>query len=447
MKDNWTKMGNSWVSPTRLPGVYKKKGGGFFVRARVKDSMTGKYRNIKKGLSVATEFQALEWLENKKVELRAVVGGANIQRPRFGNYAVSLLKRKAKNRELGSRASQDRWTHTLAHLIEGTESQAKDFTAPGFGELLIDEIRLAHIERWRAGVSELIERGEYSPTTANGWLSILCVIMKAATREFELPRLATEHVPKFSTVDHVVYSEEDPNSLPPDRVPEFLRLMREEHPQFYAMTYLGLVTGLRPCNLRPLRRRGETPDVVWVEGRLLVRRSQTRGQDVRKNTKQGVRYSIHLPDDAMKVLRWHVETQLATPEQKESELLFPSVSGGFRAPTVLNKPFAAVSTTMKLGFRLTQRGMRRTYNDLARAANIDGVVTRSVSGHLTEKMQEHYSTVNKKEQTEGLARVIDLMTARSSSGPREVGGPHGGPHTPAGGPHTKKPAATSAATG
>jgi hypothetical protein len=32
----------------------------------------------------------------------------------------------------------------------------------------------------------------------------------------------------------------------------------------------------------------------------------------------------------MAVLKWHVKTQLETPEQRESDLLFPSIKGGFR---------------------------------------------------------------------------------------------------------------------
>jgi hypothetical protein len=40
------------------------------------------------------------------------------------------------------------------------------------------------------------------------------------------------------------------------------------------------------------------------------------------------------------------------------------------------------------------RALRRTFNDRARAAQVNDLVTRSISGHLTEKMQTHYSTVN-----------------------------------------------------
>jgi len=79
----------------------------------------------------------------------------------------------------------------------------------------------------------------------------------------------------------------------------------------------------------------------------------------------------------MSVLKWHVDTQLGEPEQREPELLFPSSTGGFRASTVLNKPFAE---EMQFGFVFTQRGMRRTFNDLARHAGVESIVTRSISG-------------------------------------------------------------------
>ena len=97
------------------------------------------------------------------------------------------------------------------------------------------------------------------------------------------------------------------------------------------------------------------------------------------------------------------------PEQRESDLLFPSVIGGFRSPSSLNKPFADVAESIALGKQFTQRGLRRTFNDLARVAEVEAIVTRSISGHLTERMQHHYSTVNPDEQRTSIARVIDLM--------------------------------------
>jgi hypothetical protein len=83
--------------------------------------------------------------------------------------------------------------------------------------------------------------------------------------------------------------------------------------------------------------------------------------------------------------------------------------------------------------KLTQRALRRTFNDLARAAQVNDLVTRSISGHLTETMQRHYSTVNGGEQREALAKVIRLVERSTPSAPVAPGGEHG----PSGGEHTK----------
>lgn len=50
--------------------------------------------------------------------------------------------------------------------------------------------------------------------------------------------------------------------------------------------YLGLVTGLRPSTLRPLRRRAPECDVLEDEGRLLVRRSHSLDEEAMLTTKQ-----------------------------------------------------------------------------------------------------------------------------------------------------------------
>lgn len=140
----------------------------------------------------------------------------------------------------------------------------------------------------------------------------------------------------------------------------------------------------------------------------------------------------------MTVLRWHVDTQLVTPEMQDSDLLFPSVTGKFRSPSVLNGPFADVAETIGLGKHFTQRGLRRTFNDLARAAKVEAIVTRSISGHATERMQEHYSTVHGVEQKAALAKVIHLIEHRINAPNPMRGGEDGGEGTSAGGEEKQK---------
>jgi hypothetical protein len=40
---------------------------------------------------------------------------------------------------------------------------------------------------------------------------------------------------------------------------------------------------------------------------------------------------------------------------------------------------------------------------------VNDIVTRSISGHLTERMQQHYSSVNAGEQRDALAKVLRLF--------------------------------------
>jgi integrase len=106
-----------------------------------------------------------------------------------------------------------------------------------------------------------------------------------------------------------------------------------------------------------------------------------------QSKKTGRRQRIAVPKSLMEVLKWHVDTQLPPGAMRDSDLLFPSELGGFRTRSVLDKPFRAVAAAIGLKKKITPRGMRRSFQDLARAARVDDVVTRSIAGHATEEMQ------------------------------------------------------------
>ena len=403
MDKKWVKRWKAWVAPTKLPGVWMHKKGGYLVRARVTDPTTGRREEIRKVLPHADEAGAYTWLSQEKARIQA--GGVSVLplKQRFCDYATSLLERKIATKEIKSARGRERWIHTIRHLIGGTKG------VPGFGEMFLEEIKPMHIEQWRAGIGRLVTAGIYAPTTANGWLFILRHMLKRAKRELQLPFNAAEGIPAFDTSEHETYTEEEPNALTSEETSAFLACMKEAFPAHYAMTYLGFATGLRPSSMRPLRRSGATPDVLWDQGVILVRRSHTLGDEFMKTTKTGLRQRITVPSEVLDVLRWHVETQLATPEQQASELLFPAEDGTFRSENFLTKAFATVSQLVGLKKNFTPRGMRRTFNDLARVANVESIVTKSISGHLTDRMKDHYSTVSPVEQRESIGRVLRLV--------------------------------------
>jgi integrase len=434
-EQKWVRKWNSWVGPTKVPGVFKRKEGGYLVRGRTKDPATGKDREVRKNLDVGSEALALQWLEEELERVRSGASAGLSPRMRFADYALSLAERKLVAREIKSARGRERWKYTLDHLIGGTE----DVT--GFGELFVGDIRPAHVEAWRTGIARLIGAGSYAPTTANGWLVILRHILKRAKRELQLPFNAAEGVSCFDTSEHEVYTEEEPNALTSEETAAFLACMKEEFPAQYAMTFLGFATGLRPSSMRPLRRSGATPDVLWDDGVILVRQSHTLKDELMKTTKTGLRQRITVPPQVMDVLRWHTQSQLTTPEQKASELLFPAEDGSFRSPSFLKKAFPIVGGLIGLKKKFTPRGMRRTFNDLARTANVEALVTRSISGHLTEQMREHYSTVSPSEQRESIGRVLRLVQSGTSDGAAPGadgdGGMHRGMHRGSSGMHSR----------
>jgi integrase len=426
----WKKQWKNVVRRTKLPGVWERKEGGYLVRARALDPTTGKMVEVKKVLPGATEASAYQWLQQELDQVRSGSPTASPeQKPRFADYAVSLLERKIAKGKISSAMGREKWRYTLEHLIKGTKGVA------WFGEMFMEQIRSEHIEQWQMGISKLIADGTYAPTTANSWLNVLKVVFKTAKRERIIAVNPIEGIDSFDTSEHATYTEEEPNALDAEEAQRFLNCMRGDFPQHYAMTYLGFATGLRPSSLRPLRRKGATPDVLWDETAILVRRSHTLGEEVMQKTKTGLRQRINLPAQVMEVLRWHVETMLVTPEQQASDLLFPRDDGLFRSESALKKSFAEVRRLIGLKKKFSPRGMRRTFNDLARAAKVESLVTKSISGHLTDRMKDHYSTVSPTEQRQSIDRLLTLVHGKvTTSGVPSSGAPGGAPTSASGAP-------------
>jgi hypothetical protein len=79
--------------------------------------------------------------------------------------------------------------------------------------------------------------------------------------------------------------------------------------------------------------------------------------------------------------------------------------------------------------QISPKAMRRSFQDAMREAQVANVVVRSMSGHLTDQMQQRYSTARGHEQESAIARIIDLTrvqrrvreegrTGRDSNGSR-----------------------------
>lgn len=407
-------------NPTRYPGIYKTATG-YRVRVRAIDPRTGTLKERNQEFENITQEQAVVKQAELKNEIRQGRLGEVRKRERYGDYATSLFERKVALGNLKSAKSRERWADTQdLHLI------------PAFGEWYVDAIHRKDIEEWKAAQGRKVERGVYSPNTVNGWLAILLTTLRAAVEDLELERDPTRNVDLLDTSDWNTFTEEEPGALTVAEVPAFMAKAKELYPQHFAMMAVGVATGRRPSELRPLRRKGSTPDVLWEEGVLLVRRSETKGEVVER-LKQGKRGKIRwlrvpMPTELVDILRWHVDRLPEGPMQ-ESDLLFPSETGGYRAASCLKKPIDAIGKAAKIDKHLTAKFMRRTFQDLGRAAQVHDLVVRAISGHASAEMQQHYSTVAGEEVRAGLAKVISLAgftQARKAEGGDPKSGDQGG---------------------
>lgn len=408
----WVKRwGYLMAKSSTRPGIYRLKAGGYYVRARVTDKKSGLRKEVSAALHHAkTVAEAQKELDALVADARAELRGEIRTKQTWRAFAVSRLEERLRKRKVMSEATVERWKDAIALFV------------PEWGHLDVRDVSRHHIDLWldkkvakwmtdgKTVLRKRRESGEIvmkpvttviKPTTVNGWLRVLRAICHAIKIKFDLPKSAFEGIEFFE--EGRIYTREEPNALPPDMLPAFMAIARKKFPQHYAMIFLGMATGLRPSSMRPLRRKGPAPDIDWTTGILQVRRSHSRGQVVMEKTKTGKDNTIALPPEVLAELKRHVDA--LDGKMAKSDLLFPSETGELRTRNVLAKPFAAIAKELGLTFTLTPRGMRRTFNDAARAAGVRDVVTRSISGHTTETMQHHYSTARDEEQREALAKV------------------------------------------
>lgn len=404
-------------------GIWALKNGGYLVRARVTDTKTKKRPDVMRSLPNAKLHEA----KRIRAELMGE-GRVASQRPTssptpFATFAASAFRKKVESGELGSAKTRERWAGTLKHLLAelGTDD--------------VREIDTARLEEMRAKFAKSINDKTFSPRTVNGWLSILRTIMKRAKRELKLASNPALDIDFFSTKAHRTFTREKPNALTIETARLFLETMRRKYPQHYGMTLLGFITGLRPSSLRPLRRSGPTSDVLWDEGRILVRRSNSLSQEIMESTKTGKDNDLTLPAAVIVALRWHVDLLTDPPlhpkwkkpplwwrkEMAASDLLFPARHGGLRSRSTLDKPFKDVGDAIGLAFRLTPKGMRRTFKDLARLAGVTKEASMAVSGHQTEAMHEHYQTVASEEMRTELGKISTLIAPDFQGGAKGGG--------------------------
>ncbi len=306
---------------------------------------------------------------------------------RIADFARTWLASKALSLDAGT-------ARTYTKALE-------DHVLPALGALDYAALKKVDVQRWvddslrRAWTTPTGHARSYSRSAVHGWFRVLRTMTKDAVDDLELPRDPCARI-RFPPADLTDGS----NALTPTELARFLAVMRERYPQHHALVMLLAFTGLRFCHASALRWDD------WDEPAALlrIRRKQVRGVVsplTRKKRAPGV---IPVEPVLAAALREHRE-RLGTRDG----WMFPSEAGTLRTPNTMDKAWAACLAAASIQRRFTLHGLRYTFTDLIRLANTDAVVRRALTGHVTQEMQDHYSSVGTAEKRAAIAGAIRLV--------------------------------------
>jgi hypothetical protein len=156
--------------------------------------------------------------------------------------------------------------------------------------------------------------------------------------------------------------------------------------------------------------------------RLSVRAVEARIDD----TKRGRARTLPLAPQLLEVLRAHRRALVAEQDPGlAAGWVFPGRAGKLLHNSTLRAPMQKVLKAAMIEHWFSVHGFRRTFNNLLREVTQDKVVVRSMTGHSTEEMTEHYSHVALDEKQAAVAKLVRLVpTMHSGDGNR--GGDGGG---------------------
>jgi integrase len=126
-------------------------------------------------------------------------------------------------------------------------------------------------------------------------------------------------------------------------------------------------------------------------------------------TKTGVVRSVPLVAELATTLRERRARLVAEQHRGLTEgWVFSDESGGLLRKNYLRIPLERVVKRVGIKGRFTVHGFRRTFNNLARQVAGE-IITRSITGHVTQAMTEHYSHVGREEKLAAAGSVVRLV--------------------------------------
>jgi integrase len=399
---NWEKrrkvMSIDWGSykKTKVPGIRRRpEDGALVVRVRQTDPRTGKRVERCKTVFSGDMEEALVAREKM---IKEVKGGPLNLEDAPGQMTLTAYGQRwlVRRRDEGDRP------HTIQRYLVALER----FVCPVLGHLKVDELTSHHIVAWRDWLLRQRKRnGEpYSGWTLAAYFSVLRTVLRDASLEMDLTSNPMTNVRGISKAR----SPRAQRFLNRKQLGEFLDHLYRNHYDHFAMSVLMAAFGLRFEEVSGLHV-GHI-DEVGME--IQVAQANIRGAIF--PTKTGVVRRLPLDDGILRLLKEHMRFLEGKKNRGflDEDILFPSRLGGYRFTTSVHKAYDKVSGKLGLGWNVRAHDLRRTAVNLLRQANVGDIIQRSLVGHSSVEMTEHYSSVTIGEKREAHSKVLSMLSLR-----------------------------------
>jgi integrase len=167
-------------------------------------------------------------------------------------------------------------------------------------------------------------------------------------------------------------------------------------------------------------------DIDEAKGLIRVSRGNWKGQEI-TSTKTRKRRTVPLDPEVADVLRVYRQRLVAAQHPGlATGWVFPARNGGLHRSYPLRRVLQVALKESGIDRRVTVHGLRHTANDLLRRV-ASAEVVRSIVGHSTARMTEHYSHVDAGEKQAALSRMLRLVRPSAPTSDLAKSGPESGP--------------------
>lgn len=282
--------------------------------------------------------------------------------------------------------------HTAKHYALHLAQQINPF----LGDFYLDKLTRDDVQRWINGQVGKVAR-ETIRTRYRVFRSVWASAMADHAKQVDDVTTGI----RFPTA--VRKDEADTNALTADQLRTFLAGWAGKKDE--AMIWMLATLGARWCHVSGMK----WSDLDRENKRIRILRAHVRGVISPINVNKKAPSSLPVDDEVLTRLEAHRIRLIKRDVPNPDGWLFPSHQGTPKLPSSIRKEWAKVAKAAGISHRFSVHGLRRTFNDLMREAGVDGVVIRAFTGHSSDTMREHYSSVGHAEQERTVGKLLQLV--------------------------------------